>query len=139
MVYVDASLLVALLTPEPGSPRVRAWFEGNAAPLATADWGAVEFASAIAAKRRAKALRPSQVKAARDAFERLTTGGLRLLPVSRSACQRAVNLCAAPGSTLRAGDALHLAIAQEAGCAALAGLDETMNNAAAALGLKVLP
>ena len=139
MVYVDTSALVALLTAEPETARMRAWFEANTLPLVSADWCAVEFTSALAAKRRAKQLRPAHVTRAHAAFDSLTAGGLRLLPLSRATFVRAAELCGAPDSALRAGDALHLASALEAGAQTLAGLDATMNEAARRLGLAVLP
>lgn len=135
MVYVDTSALVALLTLEPATPRVAAWFASNTAPLVSADWCAVEFASALAAKLRAKQLRPVHAKAASQAFDTLTAGGLRLLPVSRTAFQQAAKLCAKAADNLRAGDALHVAVALEAGVSTLAGLDAAMNEAAVRAGL----
>lgn len=139
MIYVDTSALVALLTVEPATAGVTAWFAANAEPLVSGDWCAVEFASALAAKQRAKTLRPAQAKAAHAAFETLTAGGLRLLPVSRAAFQQAAMLCKPTAGGLRAGDALHLAVALEAGATALAGLDRVMNASARRLQLKLLP
>ena len=138
MVYVDTSTLVALLTREPSASLVAAWFAGNTEPLVSADWCAAEFASALAAKQRAKQLRPAHVKAAHAAFEQLSAGGVQLLPVSRAAFQQAATLCRTYTVGLRAGDALHLAVALESGCTALAGLDATMNHSARTAGLRLV-
>lgn len=138
MVYVDTSLAVALLAPDVHSAAALAWMESNTAPLVSADWLAVEFASAIAAGLRAKALRPAQARLAHEAFDALTATGLRLLPVSRNAYREAARLCAAKDSRLRAGDALHLAVAVEAGAKGLAGFDDVMNAAAEGLGLEAV-
>ena len=137
MVYVDTSALVALLTVEAHTPAVKDWFTANIEPLVSADWCAVEFASALAAKLRAKQLRPAHARAAHEAFDTLTASGLRLLPVTRTACQRAAALAKSPSDGLRAGDALHLAAALEAGAKELAGLDVVMNANAKRLGLRL--
>jgi predicted nucleic acid-binding protein len=135
MIYVDTSVLVALLTKEPATAAVTTWFVAATAPLVSADWCAVEFASAIAIKQRVGQLRPAYAKAAHSAFKDLTTGGLRLLPVSREAFHRAAELCRPYRGGLRAGDALHLAVAMEAGAKILASLDKRMNAEALQLGL----
>ncbi len=137
MIYVDTSVVVALLTREPATAAVTAWFAGTAEPLVSADWCAVEFASAIAIKQRSGQLRPAHAKAAHAAFEELAAGGLRLLPVSREAFHRAADLSRPHRDGLRAGDALHLAVALEAGAKTLAGLDKMMNGAARRLGLQL--
>ncbi len=137
MIYLDTSALVALLTKEPATSQVTEWFTANREPIVSADWCTVEFASALAAKQRAKQLRPAHIKAANAAFATLAAGGIRLLPVSRAAFQQAAALCQPAANGLRAGDALHLAVAIEAGCTALAGLDAVMNSSAQRLGLKL--
>jgi predicted nucleic acid-binding protein len=67
----------------------------------------------------------------------LATGGLRLLPVPRTAFHRAAEISRAYYDGLRAGDALHLAVAIEAGAEVLAGLDKTMNASACRHGLRL--
>jgi len=137
MIYVDTSVVVALLTREPTTAVVTAWFAGAADSLVSADWCAAEFASAIAIKQRSGQLRPVHAKTAHAAFEELAAGGLRLLPVSREAFYRAADLSRPHRDGLRAGDALHLAVAMEAGAEALAGLDKMMNSGARRLGLRL--
>lgn len=137
MIYVDTSVLVALLTVEPHTRAATDWFAANTQGLISADWCAVEFASALAAKQRAKQLRPAHIRSAHEAFEVLTTSGLRLLPITRSACLRAAAFAKPAGDGLRAGDALHLAVALEAGAKELAGFDGAMNANARRLGLRL--
>ena len=137
MIYLDTSILVALLTREPATAAVTAWFATTELPLVSADWCAVEFASAIAIKQRVGQLRPVHAKRAHAAFKELCAGGLRLLPISREAFQRAADLSRPQHAGLRAGDALHLAVAMEAGAATLAGLDRRMNANALRLGLRL--
>lgn len=135
MIYVDTSALVALLTVEANSPEVVQWYAHETQTLVSADWCIPEFASALAAKHRAGQLRAAQLRKAQQAFEALTAGGLRLLAVSREAHQLAARLCLQPQGRLRAGDALHLAVAREAGASRLAGLDGVMNAEALRLGI----
>ncbi|MFT4256557.1 MAG: type II toxin-antitoxin system VapC family toxin [Pseudoxanthomonas sp.] len=136
---MDTSAAVALLTHEPDSARVAAQLAATFEPIASSEWLITEFASALAAKQRARLLRPTHVKAAMEAFGQWADAGLRLLPVSRAAYLRAARLCGDAKTGLRAGDALHLAVAMEAKIPTLLGLDATMNVAARKLGLAVLP
>ena len=52
MVYMDTSVLVALLVPETGSTAVAAWYAGTKAELVCAAWCVPEFASAMSIKQR---------------------------------------------------------------------------------------
>ena len=52
MIYLDTSVAVALLVPEPRTADVQAWFAGLAEATIGSDWLLAEFASAIAIKQR---------------------------------------------------------------------------------------
>ena len=65
-------------------------------------------------------------RAAWRGFEAFCESGLRLLTVSRQAFREGARLARQPGHGLRAGDALHLAIALEAGAKAIATLDTAL-------------
>ncbi|MCK9367448.1 MAG: type II toxin-antitoxin system VapC family toxin [Metallibacterium scheffleri] len=137
MIYLDTSTVVALLTHEPATAAVTTWFAATSLPLVSADWCAVEFASAIAIKQRMGSLRPAHAKHAHAAFKELCAGGLQLLPIGRDAFQRAADLCRPWRDGLRSGDALHLAVAVDVGAKMIAGLDQRMNAAALRLGLRL--
>ena len=47
MVYVDTSVIVALLTVEPSTEAVTAWFSELEEPLVSSDWLVTEFSSAL--------------------------------------------------------------------------------------------
>lgn len=52
MVYVDTSVLVALIVPEPHSAAVARWYGRTRSVLASAAWCVPEFASALGIKQR---------------------------------------------------------------------------------------
>jgi len=65
----------------------------------------------------------------------LAAGGLRVVPVSRSAFVQAAILTAAHQHVLRAGEALHLAVAIELGATQIATLDSGLAKNSKRLGL----
>ena len=126
MVYVDTSVVVALLTLEPSTEAVVAWFsELNEIPVSS-DWLLTEFSSAISIKVRTGQLADVDSKVVHREFKALLSGGLRLVSVSRLAFKAAADLTQSHLHGLRSGDSLHLAIAQEYGARTIATLDGTM-------------
>lgn len=137
MVYLDTSVVVALLVPEPRSADVRAWFASlNGIPVGS-DWLLSEFASAVSIKLRRGELTEANAKQVHKEFDLLATGGLRMTPVSRAAFREAAGLAKQHRQGLRAADALHLAAAVEVGANSVATLDGIMANNAKRLKLKV--
>ena len=137
MVYVDTSVVVPLLTLEPSSENVTAWFTDLQEMPVSSDWLLTEFASAISIKVRTGQLSGVIAKSVHKEFQLLASSGLRLVPVSRSAFKAAADLAQAHIHGLRAGDALHLAVAQEMGAKTIATLDGMM--AKNAKRLKITP
>jgi len=76
-----------------------------------------------------------QAQASWKDFDAFCKSGLRLLPVSRKAFLEAAGMVRNAASGLRAGDALHLAMALEAGASGIATADETLAKNANAHGL----
>ncbi|HEY5634403.1 MAG TPA: type II toxin-antitoxin system VapC family toxin [Burkholderiaceae bacterium] len=137
MVYLDTSVVVALLIAEPRSDEVASWFARSAAPLAASDWLVTEFASALAIKRSGGQIASALLRAARREFDALYTRGLQVIPIDRDTFAAAAELIHAVGRGLRAGDALHLAAARRAGAGAVATIDPRMAEAASRIGLAV--
>lgn len=123
MIYLDTSAAVPLFVREPGSAAVDAWFEACADPLLSSDWIVTEFASALSLKERSGVLSAKDSRAAWRGFEAFCESGLRLVAVSRQAFREGARLARQQTHGLRAGDALHLAVALEAGTKAIATLD----------------
>jgi uncharacterized protein len=141
MIYLDTSVLVSLLVPEPDSLVVRNWLARNdGVELATSDWAVVEFASAMGLKVRQKGLKLRQAESARRMLDTLIAESLRVEAPSRAAFAKAGELVAHFRQGLRAGDALHLAAALEAGADRFATLDRKLVRAARQLSvpLKIL-
>ena len=126
MIYVDTSAIVALLTVEPRTQGVTAWYAGLHATPTCSDWLLTEFSSALSIKLRTGHISAANAKRVRKEFELLTEGGLRIVPVSRSAFRRAAEMISLHDHGLRAGDSLHLAVALELGASHMATLDGTL-------------
>lgn len=122
MIYLDTSAAVPLFVTEPSSAAVDAWYEGCTDTLISCDWIVSEFASALAMKQRTGTLAAKDALNVWREFETFCGAGLRLLPLGRKVFRKAAAL-ALHGDGLRAGDALHLAAALEAGAKNLATLD----------------
>lgn len=139
MVYLDTSALVALVANEPNAPSVKRWLAAaDAAPLCSSDWCVPEVAGALSLKVRTGQLDERQADAAWQAFGAACDGLLDLLPVQATDYSTAAQMCRMPQAALRAGDALHLAVALRSGCAALLAFDRNMNKNARASGLQLI-
>jgi len=138
MVYVDTSVLVALCVNEPKSAAVGRWYAACHEELSSAAWCVTEFASALGIKQRTAQLTLEQGAAAWQAFERLCAGDLQLLPVDPAIFHRAAMLTLDAVSGLRAGDALHLAVALAAKTKSMATLDDVLARNAKRMKIKPL-
>lgn len=139
MVYLDTSALVALIVNEPHSAAVSTWYFGVKGGLVSAAWCVTEFASALSIKRRTGQIDRAQAETAWATFGRLAANDLQLLPLEAAHFHRAAMLVLDASSSLRAGDALHLACAEHAGVKSIATLDDVMARNAARLKIKPVP
>lgn len=138
MQYVDTSVLVSLFVPEPDSATVRAWFDARpTASFIISDWTLVEFASAMGLKVRRGALRRAQASTACSLMNRLAEDSFRIVTPTRDDYRRAAGYLARHELGLRAGDALHAAIAQGEGALELITLDRRLVAAGRRLKLRV--
>ena len=135
MRYVDTSLLVAALLNEKSTPLVQRWLGGQpAGELAISDWVVTEFSAALSMKLRTGDLEQPQRNEVLAFFTRLTEASFHVLPVSRLDFQTAARFADQYSTGLRAGDALHLAIATDHG-ASLYTLDRRLVEIGQALGV----
>lgn len=135
MRYVDTSLLVAALLNERSTPSAQRWLgEQPAGELAISDWVITEFSAALSMKLRTGELEPPHRSEVLAFFTRLVEASFQVLPVSRPDFQAAARFADQYLTGLRAGDALHLAIAAKRG-ASLHTLDKRLAEAGQALGV----
>jgi predicted nucleic acid-binding protein len=136
MVYVDTSVLVALCVSEPKSAAVANWYSGCKSELSSAIWCVTEFASALGIKQRTMQITAAQSALAWQSFERLCAADLELLPIDPAIFHRGAILTLDPSTCLRAGDALHLAVALHVKAKSIATLDDVMARNARVLKIK---
>jgi len=136
MIYVDTSVIVALLTLELKTQDVTAWYAGLRDTPSCSDWLLTEFSSALSIKLRSGRISEAVAKRVRREFALLAEGGLRIVPVSRGAFGHAAELVKLHEHGLRAGDSLHLAVALELGASHMATLDGTLAANAKRNGMK---
>ncbi len=136
MVYVDTSVLVALCVNEPKSAVVSRWYSGSQTELSSAIWCVTEFASALGIKQRTGQISAAQGVLAWQAFERLCAADLQLLPIDPETFYRGAILTLEPATGLRAGDALHLAVALDIKAKSIATLDDLLAKNAKTLKIK---
>jgi predicted nucleic acid-binding protein len=129
MQYVDTSVLVAYLVEEAYSNLANQVFnEEQRQPLAISAWTETEFFSALGIKCRTKQITETQWQETQAQYL-LLKPSLVWLPVTAHAYQTATQFVKHWQTGLRAGDALHLAIANHHH-ALLLSLDERLVKAA---------
>ena len=79
VIYLDTSVVVALLTPEENSEIALHWFEGCRVPVISSDWLIPETHSALAIKQRVHGLPSESCAAAAEPFD----SGRRGMPCTR--------------------------------------------------------
>ena len=138
MLYLDTSLLVAALTNEAETERIQGWLGRQAEDdLAISDWVVTEFSSALSIKLRAGHIEPAHRAESLAVFTRLTTESFAVMPVSRLQFRTAARFADQHRLSLRAGDALHLAVCADHG-ATLCTLERRLSDAGPALGIKTM-
>jgi len=137
MVYVDTSALVPLFIREPGTDAVIDWLESSGERLAISEWTLVEFAAAAAIKLRTGQVTAKLAKQAAARMRKFTEKHCTIAFPGREHFRRAAELAGDDALQLRAGDALHLAIAESLKTRAILCLDHAMIESAGLLGMAV--
>ena len=135
MLYVDTSILVAALTSEAQTADAQDWLgRQQAGELAISDWVMTEFSAALSMKLRGGYLQTPDRAEALAVFSEMADTSFHVLPVTISDFRVAARFADQHSTGLRAGDALHLAVASNHG-ARIRALDKGLVAAAQALGI----
>lgn len=126
MIYVDTSVFVALCTTEPKSDDVAKWYINSSAKMISSTWAFTEFSSALSLKVRTGQITEKQSREAWKKFDGLCQNDIELLPIENKVYYSAGILVIDSKSNLRAGDALHLAVARQLKSKSLATLDKVL-------------
>jgi predicted nucleic acid-binding protein len=138
VIYFDTSFLVPLVLPEATSEQIAAVIrELPADQLAVSHWTRVEFSSAVAREVRMGGLDASAAARADARFEAMVRDSFAVLLPTAADFDLARRYLARFETGLRAGDALHLAIASNQSAETIYSLDQALVRAGAILSLPV--
>jgi len=138
MIYIDTSALVPVFIREPKSEAVIGWLESAGERLAISEWSLVEFASAAAIKVRTGQAAPNLAKQAMARVREFARKHCTVAVPGRAEFRRAAELAGDDDLKLRAGDALHLAVAASMSAQGILCLDDAMIESAKSLGMNVV-
>ncbi len=128
-------MLVAALTNEAATGRVQLWLsQQDPAGLLISEWVVTEIASALSIKIRMGQLTVEDRAKVTGLFTRLKEESLTVVPVIRDHFLTAGRFAEQYGIGLRAGDALHVAVAAARG-ATICTLDRRLAEGATAVGV----
>lgn len=135
MFYLDTSLLVAALTREQQTEAVQTWLASQPVDsLFISQWVVTEFSAALSVKLRTRQLEAGHRADALALFTSLRQDSFTCLSVASGDFHAAARFADQFKTGLRAGDALHLAIAANQGLR-LVTLDKGLAKACLALGI----
>jgi uncharacterized protein len=138
MFYFDTSFLAPLILPEKTSDKIAKFIGGLAVEkLTVSHWARVEFSSLLAREVRMGGLEARSAIAADAQFEDILQESFLVLLPNANDFTLAKEFLGHHKLGLRAGDALHLAIASNHRAEAVYSLDKTMIKAGKNLGLPV--
>jgi uncharacterized protein len=134
--YLDASVLVALLTNDPLTPRAVSFMRAERRVAIVSDFAAAEFASAIARRVRMGEFTSEEGLMGFSIFDAWAARATRREHTKAADVAAAEAFLRRLDLNLRTADALNIAIAQRLG-AALVTFDERMATSAHSLGTRV--
>lgn len=137
--YCDASALAKLYLPEAGSDELNRMLAGRTDALVS-DWAVTEVASALGRHARRGTLPPSVARRVhRRMLADVADGYFRRVELLSATHREAERILLASSAPLRAGDALHIALALGAGAGCVVAFDRQLARAALEVGLAAWP
>jgi hypothetical protein len=134
VIYIDTSVLGAIFFREPGAANLVARLESQRKTrLMISAWTLTEMASIGGIKQRTGAIDAASRQQALANFQRFSSMNLGMTEIEPADFRTAAVFIESP-AVLRAGDALHLAVARRLG-ARLASIDRRLCAATEMLGL----
>lgn len=138
MVYFDTSFLVPIILEESTSRKIERFLARQIADeLAVSSWTRLEFSSVLAREVRTGGLESRAALNADAEFEAMMAESFTLLLPQAEDFELAKRYVQQYRTGLRAGDALHLAIASNNGATTIYSLDKKLYNAGKLLRLPV--
>ena len=138
MVYLDTSFVAPLVIAENSSDAVEAFvLKVKPGELTTSMWTQVELSSLVSRKIRMGDLSDSQAEVVRREFDRVLGESFEILAPTAADFAAAAKYLESPKTGLRAGDALHLAIAANHRAKRILTLDQGFVEAGKLLKLPV--
>ena len=138
MVYLDTSFVAPLVIAENSSDAVEAFvLKVKPGELTTSMWTQVELSSLVSRKIRMGDLSDSQAEVVRREFDRVLVESFEILAPTAADFAAAAKYLEIPKTGLRAGDALHLAIAANHRAKRILTLDQGFVEAGKLLKLPV--
>lgn len=136
--YFDTSFLAPLILEETTSAAVERFLASlPVESLAISHWTRVEFSSLLAREVRMGGMEPRIALDADQQFEAIIAESFAVLVPAVDDFELAKRYLAEPRTGLRAGDALHLAIAANNGAEVIYSLNKTLLRAGKTIGLPV--
>ena len=138
MLYFDTSFLAPLIIPEATSGKIAAFVRRlPAEEFAVSHWTRVEFSSLIAREVRMGGLDVEAARRAESRFEAMVDESFSVLLPNADDFALAKRYLGRFETRLRAGDALHLAVANNHRASVIYSLDKTLLEAGKLLDLPV--
>lgn len=138
MNYFDTSFLVPLVLPEATSEPIARFFKDlQAKGMAVSHWTRVEFSSLLAREVRMGGFSAEAAREADAQFESMVEESFAVILPNGNDFDLAKKYLGFYETGLRAGDALHLAVAKNHEAEAIFSLDKTLLRAGKILGVQV--
>ncbi len=138
MIYADTNVLLSMFCPDSLSAVAAKWYANSSGPVCISAWTVIEFRANIGLRVRKGLLSRPIGLAVMKQFDAAAMANLHLLAPAQEHFLQAGEWLAKTECALRAGDALHLAIAFGHRCEQFVSFDQPLGAAAKKLGLPFL-